>query len=151
MDEMFFREDGRSLVRGKRREKRTPTCRPCILWLAHLPEIKMEGVVMDVNKYGLCVRMIGAVESGEIVHVQLMADEQFKEALADPMEATVRRVQEDGNGFFDHGLEIVRREIVRVEPRRVVVAPRPRLAPRQRPRMHTLDVTVGDRRTDRRR
>lgn len=151
MDEMFFRGDGKSLIRGKRRERRTPTCRPCVLWLVHLPELKMEGVVMDVNKFGLCVRMIGSVEVGEVVHVQLMADEEFKEALAEPMEAVVRRVQEDGSGFLDHGLEIVRKEIRRTEPKRIVVAPRPRLAPRQRPRMHTLDVTVGDRRGDRRR
>jgi hypothetical protein len=149
MDEMFFREDGKSLRRGKRRERRTPTCRPCLIWRKDEPHYRLEGVVMDVNRYGLCIRMLEPIEAGTPVLIQLMHDEEFQEPMAPPMAARIARVTNDGNGFLDHGIEIVREEIRRPESRPVVVERRTAAARRAISRMHSYDVTVGDRRTER--
>jgi hypothetical protein len=149
MDDMFFRNDGKSLKRGQRRDKRTETCRPCRVWRADDPDGAMEGVVMDVNKYGMRIRMLDDIEVDTVVHIQLMVDEEFKEAMAPPMEARIARCIPDGEGFVDHGIQILRREIRREESKPIVVKKRAPLPPTRRTRMHTLDITVGDRGSNR--
>jgi len=153
MDEMFFRYDGRSLRRGQRRDRRTETCRPCLVWIdgATSRDDAREGVVMDVNPYGLCVRMLEGLEPGTNIRVQLMHDDDFREPMAAPMEGKVVRRMVDGTGFTDHGIELERSDIRREESRPKTLPKRPALPSVVRPKMHTFDVTVGNRRHDRRR
>ncbi|MBI4557466.1 MAG: hypothetical protein HY706_07785 [Candidatus Hydrogenedentes bacterium] len=143
-DEMFFTLEGRSLRRGKRAERRTQTCRPCVLWPQDAPDIKLQGVVMDMNAYGLCVRALDAVPAGTEISIQLMRDEGFSEPMAPPVNGRVVRTTPQPNGFVDHGIRLVQKEIERTESRPVEIRTR-RPLPSRRTRMHTLDITVGDR------
>jgi hypothetical protein len=145
MDEMFFASDGKSLQRGKRRDRRTPTCRPCRIWRASDPDNPMDGVIMDANRYGMCIRMLARIEVDEPILVQLMRDEQFREPMAVPLEGRVARQIPDGGGFYDHGIQLFRGDIRREESRPVVMPKRPAAMPIKRTRMHTLDITIGDR------
>jgi len=140
-DDMFFTNDRRSLRRGKRVSKRTETCRPCMVWLKEAPEIQYLGVVLDVNPYGMRIRMMDLVPSGGQVIVQMMRDEEFKVPLARPIEATIVRHQEDVAGMVDHGVRIIRRQLRESGPGRVPT--RKPASPAQN-KVYTLDVTVGD-------
>jgi len=141
-DEMFFTEDEQSLRRGKRRAPRTVTCRPCLIWVRDAEDAKFQGVVMDVNPYGMLVRMFDILEQGTEIFVQLMRDEAFQEPLAPPTRGKVVRTSDAGNGFTDLGVQLEQRDIRRPESKPVKFAPKPRLRYRK-PRMHTIDVTLG--------
>ncbi len=145
MDDMFFRNDGKSLKRGKRRDRRTPTCRPCLLWVLSEDGEPYRGVVLDVNGHGMCVRMLDELEPGLEVRVQLMHDEDFREPMADPMMGRVARRVSSVDGFYDHGVSLERQNIRREESRPVEIPKRPTGPARAKPRMHTLDLTVSDR------
>ena len=147
-DEMFFSADARSLRRGRRRAARTQICRPCLVWLADALDVEMQGVAMDISPYGMRVRMVETLPIGTRVRVQLMRDEYFKEPLADPVIAEIVRRSSQGEHFSDHGMEIIR-EVAKHEaapPAEVFTQEQPR---RQRARMHTIDLRVGDRRRSR--
>lgn len=79
-----------------------------------------------------------------------MRDEHFTQPFADPVDAVVVRISDEGNHFTDHGIQIVREAIVQ-EAAKPVEAPRqelPRVS-QQQTRMHTIDLVVGDRRRSR--
>ena len=145
-DEMFFSKDGKGLRRGRRTSPRTETCRPCRVWHAADPEHKFHGVVLDVTPHGMLVRMIETIGLGAKVKLQLMRDEEFNLPLTDPVNATIVRYrgQPGRDGFTDHGIRLAHPDIQR-EPLRPVQITRPKPMPRRRVRMHTLDVTLGDR------
>jgi hypothetical protein len=105
-DDMFFSTDARSLRRGRRIARRTPTCRPCLVWPTDAPEMQFRGVVLDINPYGMLVRMMEPIPQGTDVWVQLMRDEQFAEALSRPVAACVVRHSPSSGLFLDHGLRI---------------------------------------------
>jgi hypothetical protein len=143
-DEMFFTSGDRALRRGKRREKRTETCRPCVIQTRDGVTHQVEGVVLDMNAYGLRVRALDAVPVGTRVSVQLMRDDSFEEPISRPLEGAVVR-RESADGFADLGIRLHERRIARPEPRPAFErTPRPA---QDRPavrRMHTIDFTVGD-------
>ena len=114
-DEMFLSDDLKSLRRGKRRARRTETCRPCLMWPASSPDAELQGVVMDLSPYGMLVRTLGALPAGMEVKVQLMRDEDFRDPLAAPVEGMVVRSVPGGEGFTDHGVQVVQRDIRRPE------------------------------------
>ena len=147
-DEMFFANDNRSLRRGRRRAARTETCRPCVVWPKDAPEMPAQGVVVDVTPYGLGVRMLEYVAPGNLVCVQFMQDDHFEVPLSAPIESMVVRVIETDDGFYDHGLEIMRREIRRVERNRPVhIKARvriPFITRDLKARMHTIDILAGE-------
>ncbi|HOJ34244.1 MAG TPA: hypothetical protein PKY35_11815 [Candidatus Hydrogenedentes bacterium] len=151
-DEMFFSEDAKCLRRGKRREARTPTCRPCLVWPKDEPEMTFQGVVVDVNPYGMRIRMLDSLPPGTAIMVQLMRDEDFTIPLAAPVEGLIVRNKETAEGLYDHGIQLRLTDFRRSEPS-VPLRPIPRpIIPLRRggqSRMHIIDITVGNRRTRR--
>lgn len=143
-DEMFFTSDMRSLRRGKRVAARTASCRPCLVWPKDAPEIELEGVIMNMNAYGLRIRMMELLPLGTEIRVQLMRDDDFKEPFAAPLEGKVVRNETSLGQFIDHGVQLTQKKTLRTESRPVHLdRPSPRVV---RPtRMHTIDITVGDR------
>lgn len=144
-DEMFFISNGRGLRRGKRRERRTPTCRPCLIWPLDAPEIVMHGVVLDVNAHGMLIRMLDSVPLSTEIKVQIMMDESFSVPLTAPFTGAVVRNDERA-GFVDHGVKLEQRALKRNPAPRVTTTRRTAAKVRQPTRMHTIDFTVGDRR-----
>lgn len=142
-DEMFFSADERSLRRGRRIARRTPTCRACLIWLADKPELRSQGVIMDVNPFGMLIRMLEPLPVGADARIQLMRDEDFEIPLAKPLVGTVVRANPTPDGFTDIGMRIKLKEIPRAESRPVRLERRRPLITR-RTRMHTIDFTVGD-------
>ncbi len=158
-DEMFFTPDMRALRRGKRIASRTETCRPCLMWTQNDPENKFYGVVLDVNPYGMRVRMLDVVAVGTPIVIQMMRDEEYRFPLAKPIEALVVRHQPEIDEMVDHGVQIpqkkeVQRIVSKPSPPPVKTAEQLKSAEltkatdqlKKKSRMYTLDVTVGDRR-----
>ncbi len=143
-DDMYFTRDERSLRRGHRIASRTETCRPCLLTAYFDPPIAYRGVVLDVNPYGMLVRMMEIVPLGTEVSVQLMRDEAFRDPLAQPLEGIVVRLEEDADGFMDHGIKLVIKNARRESSRPVRIESRKPIRRPQRTRMHTIDFRVGD-------
>ncbi|NIA13475.1 MAG: hypothetical protein GWP08_05295 [Nitrospiraceae bacterium] len=148
-DEMFFSGDMRSLRRGKRVAPRTDTCRPCLVWHENAPETQYYGVVLDINPHGMRVRMIDALPIGSDIVVQMMRDDEYRFPFSHPHKARVVRHQEEVAGMLDHGLRIEQKPVRRFVSMPVQAPKKPAASPRQRIRMHTLDVTVGGRRRGR--
>ena len=148
-DDMFFSDDNKSLRRGRRRSSRTETCRPCLVWPKEAPELTFSGVAINMNPFGMLVRMIDNMPSGTAVMVQLMRDEEFLEPLTAPLEGKVVRADSDGGEFVDHGMQLSRPAIARTESRPVPVARRKVVSENKQSRMHTMDVHVGRRSTRR--
>jgi len=142
-DEMFFSADMRSLRRGRRIAPRTETCRPCLVWLKENPDSKYCGVVMDINPYGMRIRMLDQLAAGKPILVQMMRDEDFQQPLAAPVEALIVRQIEEADDMTDHGVRILQKEIRRYEPRPAPMEKRP-VVSRPKTRMYTLDLTVGE-------
>ena len=143
-DDMFFTDDMRSLRRGKRIAPRTETCRPCLVWAKDDQGTKFFGVVMDINPYGMRIRMMDEIGQDTAVVVQLMRDEDYEVPLARPIDATVVRIQPAKEDLTDHGVQVRWEENGRQEARPVRIEQRPPVQ-RQRERMYTLDITVGNR------
>jgi hypothetical protein len=146
-DEMFFTPDMRALRRGKRVASRTETCRPCLLWEQTDQETKHYGVVLDVNPYGMRVRMLDMIAVGTPVVIQMMRDEEYRFPLAKPIEALVVRHQEEADDMVDHGMQISqKKEVQRIVSKPAQPEAKVAEQPKKKTRMYTLDVTVGDRR-----
>jgi len=143
-DEMFFGPDGLSLRRGQRRDARIEACRPCYHWPSDAPDLRREGVVMNLNRHGLLVRAIEPVPVGAVIIVQLMRDDEFRQPFSNALQGTVVRNHEQRDGLFDHGIQLEAEDFSRAE-RRPVRASKPKPQPARRTRMHTIDFTVGER------
>ncbi len=142
-DDMYFSRDERSLVRGKRTAKRTETCRPCLIRIIDEDVPDIEGVVLDVTPFGMMIRMIDTISIGTKIMIQLMRDDSFQIPLSKPIEAEVRRHDSGSPGFTDHGMKMSVKDIPREKGRPAAMIERPKVKPRKRQRMHTIDFTVG--------
>ncbi len=142
-DKMFLSPDKKSLHRGRRRAERTETCRPCRVWPKEAPEIALQGVIINVTPYGLCIRMIESLAAGTEVFIQMMRDEAFTEPLSPPVEGMIVRVADDPEGFMDHGVQLLVHNLERRESR--PLRDQRKGVPLRRPtsRMHTIDFRVG--------
>jgi len=141
-EHLVLSADSRSLHRGRRRAPRTKVCRPCILWIEDTPEEVVQGVMLDLNPYGMRVRALQALPQGQEVMLQMMRDDSFSDPLSPPIRVEVVRCQDMQNGFMDHGVKTVIRDIrsagpIRSAPLGPARAPRPSYR-----RMHTADFTV---------
>jgi hypothetical protein len=143
-DDMFFIENKRSLRRGRRASVRTETCRPCLLWPRDAPDLRYNGVALNISPHGMKVRMMDALPERQAIYVQMMRDDNFEVPLTDPMEARVVRCVLEPAGFLDHGIEILRHKMGAKEPRPVPATRGPK-APAPPSRMYTLDIVVGER------
>ncbi len=142
-DEMFLSDDKKSLRRGRRREQRTDTCRPCRIWPKDAAELSVQGVIINITPYGMCVRMMENVAVGTEVMVQLMRDERFNEPLSPPVEGLIVRVLDDPEGFMDHGVQLLQKQIERHEVRQLYARTVANSKKRTSTRMHTIDFRVG--------
>jgi len=142
-DEMFFFGNGRGLKRGRRREKRTPTCRPCLVWETDFPENQCEGVVLDVNAHGMLIRTFDVYHRSTHVTVQMMLDDTFQTPLADAFQGRVMRCIEK-DGFVDHGIRLDRPELKHAQTPRIMPGVRTASRPTRRTRMHTVDIRLGN-------
>jgi len=148
-DDMIMSRDSRSLRRGNRRAPRTETCRPCLVWPKEIPGLISQGVIININPYGMCIRMLESLAPGTPVVVQLMRDEEFRVPLSAPVEGTVVRNADVPDGFMDHGVEILQRAIERAERPLRPLGQRNRPTQRGPVRMHTIDFRVGERKPGR--
>ena len=142
---MVWSEDQKSLHRGRRVAPRTEVCRPCLVWLQVAPDLKLQGVVLDLNPHGLRIRLIERIPPDTQIVVQMMRDDQFQIPLSRPIEAKVVRIDTGFGGLVDHGVRVEIKPIKRAEEARPVSTVRQRVVRYQRPRMHTLDATLGNR------
>lgn len=149
-DEMYFSNDERALLRGKRRLKRTETCRPCVVYV-ETDDAPIEGVVLDVTPYGMMVRTLDTLSVGTVVQVQLMRDDNFREALGAPkLGEVVRHDPTAPAGFTDHGVRLIVREIPKNKSGSVNIRePRSGTSKPSSSRMHNIDFTVGGERKGR--
>ncbi|HOZ46204.1 MAG TPA: PilZ domain-containing protein [Candidatus Hydrogenedentes bacterium] len=145
-DDMILSSDEKSLHRGRRKSPRTATCRPCLVWVTDNPEEKLKAVVMDLSPHGMRLRMIEILPTDTAVSIQMMRDDDFQVPLSVPTEGVIVRYESMVDGFTDHGVQLVRTPIERLEPRAVNLPSRATLPPRTAPRMHTIDFTVGGQR-----
>ena len=143
-EEMFVSSDERSLQRGRRVAPRTASCRPCLFWSEDETEKRFQGVLLDLNPYGMRVRSLDTFGPGTLVQVQMMRDEQFTIPLSPPIKARVVRVVEVENGFYDLGLKVQLEQIKRVEGMRPVAIRRPSVTLSSPVRMHTAEFTRGE-------
>ena len=148
-DDMFFTNDNKSLRRGKRRAQRTETCRPCIIWPTDAPELTYQCVAININPYGMLVRMMDSLPPGTSVSVQLMRDEGFAEPLTAPLEGMIVRTAIGDDEFYDHGVQIDQRQIERQEIKPMKLPKRERPRTTRTSRMHTIDIRLGGSRSRR--
>lgn len=143
-DEMYFSSDERALLRGKRRHVRTEVCRPCLVTASETGGEPLEGVILDVTPHGISVRMMDALPTGTQVTVQMMRDDNFRDPLGEPKHGEIVRSETDpGEGFTDHGVRVTNPDIRTVESRPKHIPERAESRPREKPRMHSIDITVG--------
>jgi hypothetical protein len=144
-EEMVWSESQKSLIRGRRVAPRTEVCRPCLVWLQVAPELKLQGVLLDLNPHGMRVRLIERIPPGTPIVVQMMRDEKFEVPLSPPIESRVVRNETAFGGLVDHGVKRILKPIKRAESPRPVSMGQRRRGRRVRTRMHTLDMTLGNR------
>jgi hypothetical protein len=115
-----------------------------LVWPKDAPDTCYYGVALDMSPYGMRVRMLDPLEPGMAVCVQMMRDDDFELPLADPLEATVARCQSEAEGFVDHGIQIIRKQLKRGElPAARTAQPRPRKAAPTH--AYALDIRIGER------
>ena len=140
-DEMFFSKDEKSLIRGSRSDPRTETCRPCVVELHDTVSPELHGVVLDVTPRGMLVRMFQPIPLQSVLTIQLMRDDKYQKKLSTPHVGTVVRIEETRDGFFDHGLHLIKDHIPKASERPVNI-PTPKPSPTRKPsRMQTVDIT----------
>ncbi len=105
----------------------------------------MQGVMLDLNPYGMKVRMLDQLPEGMEVTLQMMRDEEFRVPLSPPIHARVMRVEDAGEGFFDHGLKVRIDAIKRVGQGRPVPIKKLRPSKRTPTRMYSLELGPAER------
>jgi len=141
-DEMFFSNDSRSLVKGQRRDRRTPTKR-LVAFRTISGESKIHhGVVLDLNAYSMRVRSAVRLPEGTSVEIYLRRN-GLDSNLSKGLRGRVARTERIANRQFDLGVEL---DVPAIElPRTELLEIPVRRASRPRPasRMHIVDFVVG--------
>ena len=141
-DEMFFSNDERALVRGRRTAKRTDTFRPCLITMPDGSQV--EGIILNLTPHGMLVRVMGSLEIGTPVEVQMMRDETFQKPLAEPRYGTVVRRDGTDGTFSDMGIKLEhKRAAARPRAKTIITRQAPAEAPRKKALkgMQTIEVT----------
>lgn len=144
-DEMFFSQDERALVRGKRAAGRTETCRPCLITLANGK--MLQGVILNLNAHGILVRVMEPIAIGTVMTVQMMRDDAFTKPMSPPRMGKVIRLDANDGTFHDVAVKFA---VDRLAGRREATPRAARNTPASTPpmgsvgsRMQTLDITLG--------
>jgi hypothetical protein len=141
-DEMFFSNDERALVRGRRAAKRTETFRPCLITLADASQI--EGIILNLTPHGMLIRVMGSLSIGTALEVQMMRDETFQKPLAEPRYGKVVRLDGTDGVFSDLGVRLEQARAGQRPRARAIITRRPVEAPAPKPKlrgMQTIEVT----------
>ncbi len=142
-DEMFFSTDARTLVKGQRRDRRTPTKR-----LAEFRPTdgggskRHRGVVLDLNAYSMRVRSPVRLPVGTRIGIRLKR-QGVNSDLSQELRGRVARTERVADRQFDLGVEL---DVPAIEqPRPALLEIRQRRTGRPRPpsRMHIVDFVVG--------
>lgn len=144
-EDMFVSKDTKSLQRGRRRVPRTEVCRPCLVWTSDHPEEALEGVILDLNPYGIRIRMLDEMPVGASLKVQMMRDEAYTTPLSPPIEVNVVRTAKDNEPFVDHGVRVVIKDIERLSAGKPVRIPLPRMRQTGPVRMNLADYIAAAR------
>lgn len=148
-EDMFISPDTKSVRRGRRIAPRTEVCRPCLVSSVETPDAFKEGVVLDLNPYGVRVRMLERLEEGAEVLFRLMRDEEFTVPLSGPIRAWVVRSHRTDEGFYDHGLKVRITKITKPAIFRQVEIERPHPRRRVLSRMYSMDHEEEENRSGR--
>lgn len=141
-DEMFFSNDEKGLVRGRRAAKRTETFRPCLVTLPDGGRI--EGIILNLTPHGMLIRLMGTLPIGTRVEVQMMRDETFQKPLAEPRYGAVARLAGSDGMFSDLGIRIDNKKPAAAKTK--VKEIRQRVDAPARPKgkgMQTVEITKG--------
>ncbi len=143
-DEMFLSKDSRTLIKGKRRDRRTQIKR-LVEFRAGTDSGKVHrGIVLDLNAYSMRIRSLLRLPVGTPVSV----DMKWSAAIpgpSKPLRGTVKRVARVDEGQFDLGVQLqvpdihVTQKVLRDTPLRKNVRAWPPT------RMHVVDFVVGRR------
>lgn len=148
-DEMFFSNDEKSLIRGSRTDPRTETCRPCVVHLTDNPSIELHGVVLDVTPRGMLIRILEAIPLTTNITIQLMRDDKYQKKMSAPHQGEIKRIEGTADGFFDHGVLLIKEEIKKASERPIHIPQAKPARPRHPSRMQTVEYTKN--KTDRKR
>ena len=89
----------------------------------------------------LGVRMLQPIPLDSVLTIQLMRDDKYQKKLSTPHVGQVVRIEETRDGFYDHGLHLIKESIPKASERPVNI-PAPRTSPNRGPsRMQTVDFT----------
>lgn len=124
-----------------------PAPRPAdrgVVSLADNPSIELHGVVLDVTPRGMLVRMMEAIPLSIKVTVQLMRDDKYQKKFSSPHHGEIRRIEGTDDGFYDHGVLLIKEEIQKASERPINI-PRARPArPKHPSRMQTVEYTLNN-------
>jgi len=128
-DEMFFSANGKTLRKGRRAAKRTEVQRPAAFWRADDEGGLFQGLIRNLNPYGLLLESDNGLPVGTEVCVELKRDELFADSLSS-LKGTVARLVGTGTGTWHMGIQIAIEppkpdsKPIRIEPKRTTLPER---------------------------
>ena len=111
-DDMFFTADGKTLRKGRRVTKRTPVKRPATFWRADDNGRLHQGLIRDLNSYGLLLESGRGLPVGTVIQVELKREGYFAGPLSS-VKGKVVRVVDTGRGTWQMGVQLI---LARPEP-----------------------------------
>ena len=141
-DEMFFSVDGKTLKKGRRAAKRTLVSRQAEFWRADDQGGLLQGLIRDLNSYGLLLESNEALPVGTKIWVELKRDELFADSLS-CVKGEIVRLVDIQSGAWHMGVQLA------IAPPKPVsnpirITPKRSTLPERRPtRMYSLDYVVG--------
>ena len=141
-DEMFFSADGKTLRKGRRKAKRTPVKRPAGFWCADDQGGIFQGLVRNLNPYGLLLESDKDLPVGTEIWVELKRDELFADSLS-CLRGKIVRVSDTQTGVWHMGVQLA---VVppKSASKPIRITQKISTLPGRRPtRMYSLDYVLG--------
>jgi hypothetical protein len=139
---MFFSADGKTLKKGRRIARRTAVRRPAEFWCADDEGGLYQGLIRDLNSYGLLLESGRDLPVGTLIQVELKRDGYFSGPLS-CVKGRIVRVVDTSRGTWQMGVQLI---LARPEPasKPIRIEPRKSTLPERKPtRMYTLDTVLG--------
>ena len=141
-DNMFFSADGKTLKKGRRIAERTPVRRPAEFWRADDKDGRNQGLIRNLNPYGLLLEAAGGLPVGTVIRVELKRDEFFAGCLS-CVKGKIVRALDTGRGTWQMGVQLIL-ERPKLASKPIRIEPKKSTLPKRHPtRMHTLDIVLG--------
>jgi len=141
-DEMFFSSDGKTLRKGRRVATRTPVERPAGFWCADDQGGIFQGLIRNLNPYGLLLESDQELPVGTEIWVELKRDELFADSLS-CVKGRIVRVADTQAGLWHMGVQLA---VAPPKPssKPIRLSSKKSTLPERRPtRMYSLDYVVG--------